>query len=451
MTDFRPCIHDRWRAALCKSRPSSTNTNFVVVLSVYLSCFCFCCWFCALQNILSKASSRPKAFQFHHKSTSSTRRPSPARHTQHIGISHYENEYPKLLQQAQAALLDKTDKMVRAALTKIAKSTDTRSVTKTMQENQVHQTSIAIQSAGVEALAKLADLHTLSYAAGVADKAGAPFVANHKAKWEATGSPALVGRLKISAEAYDMVCGAATNNSSIDEARLLRVVKEWNNLLVPSSLVPLLCKYLVTVGVPALVNKKRADTLRQVEIRLPEDKALVLTGIWCCEHDLSPHFSTLVQEDMADLEQLRSLSLSDIRGLLPALSFKQAKKFEQVLKRKENTFATNEGVFILQKNQIIVGPKIGEGNFGIVHKGSTTVGHSNVAVKLLRNEPAAALKEVQTMSKLARHPNLLRIIGMCPSPFMLVTELAALGNLKSHLDQVILAPNPFFWLWFIMQ
>merc|ERR1719498_927201 len=47
---------------------------------------------------------------------------------------------------------------------------------------------------------------------------------------------------------------------------------------------------------------------------------------------------------------------------------------------------------------------------------------------------ACAFKEITTMSKLARHSNLLRIIGTCPKPLMLVTELAPFGNLKNHLE-----------------
>ena len=36
---------------------------------------------------------------------------------------------------------------------------------------------------------------------------------------------------------------------------------------------------------------------------------------------------------------------------------------------------------VLQNNQISLGPQIGEGNFGVVHKGSTTLGHGDVAIE----------------------------------------------------------------------
>ena len=70
-----------------------------------------------------------------------------------------------------------------------------------------------------------------------------------------------------------------------------------------------------------------------------------------------------------------------------------------------------------------------------MYKGSTTVGHDNVAIKLLRNELSGALHEIKTMANLVRHPNLLCIVGICPVPLMLVMELANFGNLKNHIDQ----------------
>ena len=101
-------------------------------------------------------------------------------------------------------------------------------------------------------------------------------------------------------------------------------------------------------------------------------------------------------------------------------------------------------VVVLQKNQILLGPKIGQGTFGVVHKGSTTVGGKDVAIKILRTGSLAALQELKTMSKLIAHANLLRIIGMCLEPAMLVTELAAFGNLKTHLEDKVLCLVIFF-------
>ena len=97
---------------------------------------------------------------------------------------------------------------------------------------------------------------------------------------------------------------------------------------------------------------------------------------------------------------------------------------------------------VLPRKQIVLGPKIGEGNFGVVYKGSTTVGHKDVAIKILRNEPSGALKELETMSKLIAHENILCIIGICPDPLMLVMELAKLGNLKNHLEDQVCVVVP---------
>ena len=83
------------------------------------------------------------------------------------------------------------------------------------------------------------------------------------------------------------------------------------------------------------------------------------------------------------------------------------------------------------------GPKIGEGSFGVVYKGRIKGRDEEFAIKVLHGPPSAALREVKIMAKLMSHPNLLSIKAMVVEPFMLVSELAQLGDLKNLLDEVM--------------
>jgi len=105
----------------------------------------------------------------------------------------------------------------------------------------------------------------------------------------------------------------------------------------------------------------------------------------------------------------------------------------------------------LDRSLLKLGQELGHGNFGAVVRGTYTMPGTrkviDVAVKTLKEEdiPGSCediTKEAEIMMNL-NHPNIVRLIGMTPSPeMMLVMELAPLGPLnkflKSHKDITVL-------------
>ena len=105
--------------------------------------------------------------------------------------------------------------------------------------------------------------------------------------------------------------------------------------------------------------------------------------------------------------------------------------------------SNNEKTFIINSKNIKVLNKIGDGSFGVVKKGEWTKSDGRiveVALKILKDEvlsqPGALEdfeKEVSAMQEL-NHPNLIKLYGIVlTKPFMMVTELAPLGNLRDRL------------------
>ncbi|VDN96453.1 unnamed protein product [Rodentolepis nana] len=90
---------------------------------------------------------------------------------------------------------------------------------------------------------------------------------------------------------------------------------------------------------------------------------------------------------------------------------------------------------LISRESIDLKTKIGEGNFGEVWKAEYR--GARVAVKIARVGTAEKdmVKEASTMSKLY-HPRLVRFLGVCCEPLMLVTEYMENGSLENYLNVV---------------
>jgi len=97
----------------------------------------------------------------------------------------------------------------------------------------------------------------------------------------------------------------------------------------------------------------------------------------------------------------------------------------------------------LRSENLKLEKELGHGNFGSVLKGEYTKGNGEkipVAVKKLKSEEmnnpkSEILHEAEVMMKLD-HPNIVRIIGLCQDPvMMLVMELAPEGPLHKYLKK----------------
>ncbi|KAL4017728.1 hypothetical protein IC575_021292 [Cucumis melo] len=96
--------------------------------------------------------------------------------------------------------------------------------------------------------------------------------------------------------------------------------------------------------------------------------------------------------------------------------------------------------WLVDPKQILVGPRIGEGAHGKVHKGKYK--DQNVAIKIIRKgetpeeitkTEARFAREVAMLSKV-QHKNLAKFIGACKEPIMvIVTELLSGGTLRKYL------------------
>lgn len=96
---------------------------------------------------------------------------------------------------------------------------------------------------------------------------------------------------------------------------------------------------------------------------------------------------------------------------------------------------------ILDRNSLILGDKLGKGNFGSVLKGTYKMNDETipVAVKTLKadmnipNSQSEIMKEAEIMASLD-HKHIVRLIGICEgTEMMLVLELAELGPLHKYL------------------
>lgn len=83
------------------------------------------------------------------------------------------------------------------------------------------------------------------------------------------------------------------------------------------------------------------------------------------------------------------------------------------------------------------GPILGRGAYGIVYDGMWR--RTRVAIKVMTDMSAESLadfhKEAAVMQQLRPHGNVVQLLGVCPTPYSLVTEFMAFGSLDSWLPK----------------
>ena len=103
--------------------------------------------------------------------------------------------------------------------------------------------------------------------------------------------------------------------------------------------------------------------------------------------------------------------------------------------------------WLVNGTDIIKGPELGRGSFGVVYHG--TLHGQEVALKQIaasaspREKQMAATmlqREVKTLS-LCRHKNVIQLIGACSDPPMLVLAYAPNGTLRDLLRSQTLLPS----------
>lgn len=96
--------------------------------------------------------------------------------------------------------------------------------------------------------------------------------------------------------------------------------------------------------------------------------------------------------------------------------------------------------WLVDPKQLLVGPKIGEGAHAKVYKGqyknqtvAIKVGHRGETPEEIAKREARFAREVAMLSKV-QHKNLVKFIGACNEPFMvIVTEILSGGTLRKYL------------------
>uniref|UniRef100_A0A8C6KB63 Tyrosine-protein kinase n=1 Tax=Nothobranchius furzeri TaxID=105023 RepID=A0A8C6KB63_NOTFU len=104
-----------------------------------------------------------------------------------------------------------------------------------------------------------------------------------------------------------------------------------------------------------------------------------------------------------------------------------------------NISSTSNDKWVLEHDDIILGPLIGRGNFGEVYRGRLQADNTLVAVKSCKENLAPEHKSKFLMEarilKQYDHPNIVKLIGVCTQkqPIYIIMELVAGGDFLSFL------------------
>ncbi|XP_020913434.1 tyrosine-protein kinase SYK [Exaiptasia diaphana] len=151
------------------------------------------------------------------------------------------------------------------------------------------------------------------------------------------------------------------------------------------------------------------------------------------ENDTTPRSPNHLQ--LLPNEPAGAGSASNFETLFDSVKLKKSSGYMNQFKSVQNQS------FNLNSDSLSLGQELGHGNFGSVLKGTYQMPNGEkipVAVKRLKSEELNNPKlemmiEANIMMKL-NHPYIVRIIGMCTAPtMMLVMELAAEGPLNEYL------------------
>ena len=107
---------------------------------------------------------------------------------------------------------------------------------------------------------------------------------------------------------------------------------------------------------------------------------------WSKKYGYSDFLAKMFELGIFGFDELSVQSKVCIDFIAKSLGFEPAQKFKDNIKFAVTTQVSStpnsaQAVVVLQKDQVSLGPKIGEGSFGVVHKGSTTLGSHQTSEK----------------------------------------------------------------------
>jgi serine/threonine protein kinase len=98
----------------------------------------------------------------------------------------------------------------------------------------------------------------------------------------------------------------------------------------------------------------------------------------------------------------------------------------------------------IEANDLLWGPELGRGAFGIVYDGMWR--RTRCAIKVMTEMTTEAHadfeKEASVMRELRPHENVIRLLGVCDEPFCLITEFVDNGSLDTWLEKNFSTTQP---------
>ncbi|XP_037614857.1 tyrosine-protein kinase Fes/Fps isoform X2 [Sebastes umbrosus] len=266
-----------------------------------------------------------------------------------------------------------------------------------------------------------------------------------KEKLDQLGSNEPPSALKLDPDNYSLSSNTSNHHSPTSSKRLMDgIINNMSGLFKPKSEV-----------LPALTPAQEVDrpveqqdwyhgAIPRLEVqqlltndgdfllrKSQEKQGFVLSVQWkgCCKHFLIQYTDNLYR---LDGESFHSIPLL-IHHLLSAQQH-ITKKSDIVLKKP-----VLKDKWVLEHDDIILGPLIGRGNFGEVYSGHLRSDNTPVAVKSCKENLAPEHKSKFLMEarilKQYDHPNIVKLIGVCTQkqPIYIIMELVQGGDFLSFL------------------
>lgn len=126
----------------------------------------------------------------------------------------------------------------------------------------------------------------------------------------------------------------------------------------------------------------------------------------------------------------------EIYGKIPAAAIKAGKSLSSRKLQHSKKQASSPNMDAIEASDLLWGPELGRGAYGVVFDGRWQ--KSRVAIKVMTENSAAAQEdfeqEASLMQRIAPHPFVVQLLGVCQEPFALVTEFMENGSLDSWLQ-----------------